>query len=162
MVRHDMSRLFAESFVSAPDIARDQMICSAGFVAMLSNMIDDVCQICGALGVRLPGLPLSFSLNYVDSNQSVNGSRQRMASVPTHAGSPAPLLQCYAAHLLLFLFSNVVRRDIGSWCAIHESYVGWPNDGFTQAHHCVRTRFDNNRFSFPGFNSWCALVGIHH
>ena len=106
VVRHDMSRSFGESFDSAPDIARDQMICSAGFVAMLSNMIDDVCQICGALDARLPGLPLSFSLNHVDSNQSVNGSRQRMVSVPTHAGSPAPLLQCYTAHLLLFFISE--------------------------------------------------------
>ena len=83
-----------KSFVSAPDIARDQMICGADFVVTLSNMIDDVRQICGVLGARLRGLPLSLSLNGVDSNQSVNGSRQRTASIPNQAVSPAPLPQC--------------------------------------------------------------------
>jgi hypothetical protein len=41
------------------------------------------------------------------------------------APSSAPLPQCYTAHLLLFLYPNDARRDIGLRCAIHDSYVGW-------------------------------------
>ena len=75
--------------------ARGSMICSADFVALLARVIDNAQHICASLGSRLPWFLSLRSLNGAGSNQSVKGSRQRMLSISTHAGSPAPLPLCY-------------------------------------------------------------------
>ncbi len=50
--------------------------------------------------------------------------------MPGHAtahldGLPTSPIPCYTAHLLLFLYPNDARRDIGLRSAIRDSYVGW-------------------------------------
>ena len=100
-------------------------------------------------------------------------------------------IPCYTAHLLLFLYPNDARRDIGLRCAIRDSYVGWTYAYFYSYARMVSvvtsvrgaqfvkvtlaclmtvlleliTAFElvlkTIRLSFPGFNSWYAIGGIH-
>jgi hypothetical protein len=80
----------------------------------------------------------------------------------TPMGSPSPLALCYTAHLLLVPFPNDACRIVRLWSAIRDINVGFSNDVVLWVHHRARTRCENKRLPFPGFNSWRAIGGIRH